>query len=47
VETIGPERILFGSDVPFGSMKPELTKVLTLPIPDGEKELILSKNFYV
>ena len=45
VETVGPERILFGSDVPFGSMKPELGKVLDLPIPDGEKELILSKNF--
>ena len=45
VETIGPERILFGSDVPFGSMKPELGKILALPIPDEDKELILSKNF--
>jgi uncharacterized protein len=44
VQTIGPERILFGSDVPFGSMKSELSKVLDLPIPDVDKENILSKN---
>jgi predicted TIM-barrel fold metal-dependent hydrolase len=44
VETIGPQRILFAADVPFGSMRSELSKVLTLPIPDAEKELILSKN---
>jgi len=45
VKTIGPERVLFGSDVPFGSMKSELSKVLSLPIPEGDKELLLSKNF--
>jgi len=44
VNTIGPQRILFGSDVPFGNMKSELSKVLTLPISDTDKELILSKN---
>jgi predicted TIM-barrel fold metal-dependent hydrolase len=44
VKTIGPERVLFGSDVPFGFMKDELSKVLTLPIADTDKELILSKN---
>ena len=44
VKTIGPERVLFGSDVPFGSMKSELSKVLALPIPDADKECILSKN---
>ena len=44
VETVGPRRILFGSDVPFGSMKAELSKVLGLPVSHGEKELILSKN---
>jgi predicted TIM-barrel fold metal-dependent hydrolase len=36
--------VLFGSDVPFGFMKDELFKVLTLPIADTDKELILSKN---
>ena len=44
VETIGPERVLFAADVPFGDMTNELSKVLALPIPDHEKELILSKN---
>jgi predicted TIM-barrel fold metal-dependent hydrolase len=44
VKEIGPERILFASDIPFGQMKTELDKVLSLPIKDDEKELILSKN---
>jgi len=44
VKTIGPERVLFGSDIPFGSMGSELSKVMGLDIPDGEKELILSGN---
>jgi len=38
------EITLFGSDIPFGQMKNELHKVLSLPIGDAEKELILSKN---
>jgi predicted TIM-barrel fold metal-dependent hydrolase len=41
---IGKERILFGSDIPFGTMKRELEKILSLPIGDDEKERILSKN---
>lgn len=44
IETIGSERILFGSDVPFGSMKNELSKILDLPVSDIHKECILSKN---
>lgn len=44
VKEIGPERILFGSDIPFGQMKNELNKILSLPISDDDKELILSKN---
>jgi predicted TIM-barrel fold metal-dependent hydrolase len=44
IEKIGHERILFGSDIPFGTMKGELEKVLSLPIKNGEKEGILSKN---
>jgi len=40
----GHERILFGSDIPFGTMKWELEKVLSLPIGDDKKESILSKN---
>ena len=44
IEKIGHERILFGSDIPFGTMKGELEKVLSLPIKNGKKEGILSKN---
>jgi hypothetical protein len=44
VEKIGEERILFGSDIPFGGMKRELEKILSLPLGDDEKEWILSKN---
>lgn len=44
IRQIGPERILFGSDVPFGTIKGELGKILSLPIGDNEKEFILSQN---
>lgn len=44
VEEIGPERVLFGSDIPFGTMKRELEKILSLPIGEEEKELIISQN---
>ena len=43
-DTIGPERILFAADVPFGDMANELSKVLALSISDPDRELILSKN---
>ncbi|MFH0974555.1 MAG: amidohydrolase family protein [Spirochaetota bacterium] len=45
VETIGAGRVLFGSDVPFGSIKSELSKILSMPIQKDEKELLLCKNF--
>jgi len=44
VKEIGPERILFGSDIPFSTMKSELGKIQALDIPDEEKALILSGN---
>ncbi|HNR13360.1 MAG TPA: amidohydrolase family protein [Thermodesulfobacteriota bacterium] len=44
VQTIGPERILFGSDIPFGTMKNELEKVLELKIGEASQELILAGN---
>ena len=44
VETIGPERVIFGSDVPFGSMHSELDKVLSLQVSREDKELLLYKN---
>jgi predicted TIM-barrel fold metal-dependent hydrolase len=44
IDKIGHERILFGSDIPFGTMKWEMEKVLSLPIVDEKKEWVLSKN---
>ncbi len=44
VKSIGAERILFGSDVPFGTMHSELSKVLALDIGEEERNLILSGN---
>jgi uncharacterized protein len=44
IKTIGPERVLFGSDVPFGSMRRELSKVLALSVSYEEKEMVLYKN---
>ena len=37
IDTIGPERILFGSDIPFGTMKTELEKIFSLASGDDEK----------
>lgn len=45
VRTVGPGRVLFGSDVPFSSMRSELSKVLALPVSREDKELLLYKNF--
>jgi len=44
IEKIGHERILFGSDIPFGTMEWELEKVLSLPIRNEKKEWIFYKN---
>lgn len=44
VRTAGPERILFGSDVPFGTMKSELSKITGLSLSRSDMELILSAN---
>jgi predicted TIM-barrel fold metal-dependent hydrolase len=44
INKVGPDRILFGSDIPFGTMKRELEKVLSLPVGGDAKELILGKN---
>lgn len=45
VRTVGPERVLFGSDVPFGSMRSELSKVLAISLSREDKELLLFRNF--
>jgi predicted TIM-barrel fold metal-dependent hydrolase len=38
IKSIGHERILFGSDIPFGTMKWDLEKVLSLQIGGDKKE---------
>ena len=44
INRYGYERIMFGSDFPFGDPQRELAKVLHLNIPQEDKELILSLN---
>ncbi len=44
VKILGPERVIFGSDIPFGSMENELSKVLALPLNDADMERILCTN---
>jgi hypothetical protein len=44
ISTYGCERIMFGSDFPFGDPQSELSKILKLSIPEEEKELLLSGN---
>ncbi len=44
VQEVGAERVLFGSDIPFGTMKTELQKVLSLSLSDRDQEAILGGN---
>ncbi len=44
IKEYSAEKLLFGSDYPFGIPLKEKQKVLALEIPEKQKELILSKN---
>ena len=44
IDNFGNDRLLFGSDFPFGDPKEELSKVLNLSIPQEKKDLILGLN---
>jgi hypothetical protein len=44
INIFGYDRILFGSDFPFGDPKQELSKILKLSIPQEKKEMILEHN---
>lgn len=44
IEEVGAERLLFGSDIPFGNMKTELGKILSLNLEDKALELITGGN---
>ena len=40
----GADKLLFGSDTPWGSLKEELSIFKTLPLSEKEKQLILHEN---
>ena len=44
VERIGPDKILFGSDMPFLDPAPQLAKVVFAGISDADKRQILGEN---
>ncbi len=44
VETLGPDRILFGSDTPWGSSLSNAYTIIDADIDDRDKRLILSEN---
>lgn len=44
IRRIGAERIVFGSDYPFGSPIHDVTRLLRMPLTDDEKRLIVGGN---
>lgn len=44
VRNHGADRILFGSDSPWSNASKELEILLSLPLPEEEKQLIMSGN---
>ncbi len=46
VRVLGPERVCYGSDSPFGLMRVELAKyeALLRDLPEGERELVMGGN---
>jgi len=44
IDDIGCERIIFGSDLPFGRMNTELSTVMKLEIDEKDRKKILCKN---
>jgi hypothetical protein len=44
IDTVGPNRLLFASNAPFGSMRFEVSKILSLHITDEDKQRVLAGN---
>jgi predicted TIM-barrel fold metal-dependent hydrolase len=44
LEKHGAEKILFASDSPWSNAETEVGHILSLPIPEGDKEAILGGN---
>ncbi len=45
IRRYGPDKLLFGSDFPFGSPSRELSKVQSLELDPGVQEALLGRNF--
>jgi hypothetical protein len=45
IRRFGTDRLLFGSDYPFGSPASELDKILSLDLPEDQVDAILGDNF--
>jgi len=44
VRTLGPERVVFGSDLPYCSQSEEIAKIEALSLPTKQKEMVMGKN---
>lgn len=44
VKTVGADRILFGSDSPWGYPKEDIQRIRSLPITENEKQAVLGSN---
>ncbi len=44
VDVIGAERVIYGSDSPWGSQPAEIAKIKDLPISDSDKAMILGES---
>jgi len=44
VEKHGADKILFGSDAPWSSARSEIERLNSLPLPESDKDAILSGN---
>ncbi|HAY22587.1 MAG TPA: amidohydrolase, partial [Desulfobacterales bacterium] len=45
IRRFGADRLLFGSDYPFGAPGAELDKILRLNLPEAQTQAILGDNF--
>ena len=44
VKTLGPERVVFGSDLPYCDQREELEKIEALRLPTEQKAMVMGKN---
>ncbi len=44
MKRVGADRVVYGSDMPFGLPEIEMMKISLCEIPDEEKEMLLGAN---